>query len=76
LSSVAQPELAGKITGMLIEQDKPQVVAMLSSPELLQNKVEECVQLLQEQQTIKTKSEDQEALHPGFMLESASVSTN
>jgi hypothetical protein len=66
LSSVAQPELAGRITGMLIEQDKSQVVAMLSSPELLQNKVEECVQLLQEQQTIKTKAEDQEALAPGL----------
>jgi hypothetical protein len=51
---------------MLIEQDKSQVVAMLSSPELLQNKVEECVQLLQEQQTIKTKAEDQEALAPGL----------
>ncbi|GJN31069.1 hypothetical protein PR202_gb19424 [Eleusine coracana subsp. coracana] len=66
-----QPELAGKITGMLIQQES-NAVAMISSPELLYAKVEECAQLLQ----ATKKAEDQEALHPGFMLDSASVNAN
>jgi polyadenylate-binding protein len=75
LLSVAQPDLAGKVTGMLLQQEASEVVAMLSSPELLYTKVEECAQLLQ-QATKTNKAEDQEALHPGFMLESASVNAN
>ncbi|KAK3151224.1 hypothetical protein QOZ80_3AG0243260 [Eleusine coracana subsp. coracana] len=66
-----QPELAGKITGMLIQQESD-AVAMISSPELLYAKVEECAQLLQ----ATKKADDQETLHPGFMLDSAGVNAN
>ncbi|XP_062213774.1 uncharacterized protein LOC133914768 [Phragmites australis] len=65
-----QPELASKITGMLLELDNSEVIALLCSSEMLSAKVDECMHLLQ---ATKTKSEDQEALHPGFLLDSASV---
>ncbi|RLN17964.1 polyadenylate-binding protein 4-like [Panicum miliaceum] len=68
-----QPELASKITGMLLELDNSEVVALLCSTEMLSAKVDECVQLLH---ATKPKTEDQEALHPGFMLESAGVNAN
>lgn len=56
---------------MLIQHES-EAVAMLGSPELLYAKVEECAQLLQAMK----KADDQEALHPGFMLDSASVNAN
>jgi polyadenylate-binding protein len=69
----SKPELASKITGMLLELDNSEVVALLCSTEMLSAKVDECVQLLH---ATKPKTEDQEALHPGFMLESAGVNAN
>ncbi|KAG2552880.1 polyadenylate-binding protein 4-like [Panicum virgatum] len=67
-----QPELVSKITGMLLELDNSEVVALLCSSEMLSAKVDECVQLLH---ATKPKTEDQDALHLGLM-ESAGVNAN
>ena len=48
LISRIQPELAGKITGMLLELDNPDLLILLESESLLQNKVKEGVQSLKE----------------------------
>ncbi|KAL6907639.1 hypothetical protein ACP4OV_002678 [Aristida adscensionis] len=68
-----QPDLASKITGMLLDLDTSELVTLLYSAEMLSAKVDECVRLLQ---ATKTKTEDQEALHPGFLLDSTSVNAN
>ncbi|XP_053480465.1 polyadenylate-binding protein 1-B-like isoform X5 [Ictalurus furcatus] len=44
------PNLAGKITGMLLEIDNSELLLMLESPESLQTKVEEAVAVLQAHQ--------------------------
>uniref|UniRef100_A0A0E0NTC4 Polyadenylate-binding protein n=1 Tax=Oryza rufipogon TaxID=4529 RepID=A0A0E0NTC4_ORYRU len=67
------PDLASKITGMLLELGNSEVVMLLYSSNMLSAKIEECVKLLQE---VKPKPEDQEALHPGFLLDSAGVNAN
>merc|ERR1711862_78482 len=41
------PDLAGKITGMLLEIDNSELVHMLEHPESLKSKVEEAVAVLQ-----------------------------
>ncbi|KAJ1297726.1 hypothetical protein BS78_01G398900 [Paspalum vaginatum] len=77
LVEMHQPQLANKITGMLLELDCSEVVALLCSSEMLLAKVDECVQLLQATgNKPKTEDQHQEALHPGFMLESANVNAN
>lgn len=68
-----QPDLASKITGMLLELGNSEVVMLLYSSNMLSAKIEECVKLLQE---VKPKPEDQEALYPGFLLDSAGVNAN
>jgi polyadenylate-binding protein len=45
------PELAGKITGMLLEIDNSELVHMLESQESLKGKVEEAVTVLQVHQS-------------------------
>jgi len=45
-----QPHLAGKITGMLLEIDNSELLNMLESRDLLSNKVDEAVQVLQAHQ--------------------------
>uniref|UniRef100_A0A0E0CYS7 Polyadenylate-binding protein n=1 Tax=Oryza meridionalis TaxID=40149 RepID=A0A0E0CYS7_9ORYZ len=67
------PDLASKITGMLLELGNSEVVMLLYSSNMLSAKIEECVKLLQ---AVKPKPEDQEALHPGFLLDSAGVNAN
>ncbi|KAF0904213.1 hypothetical protein E2562_032990 [Oryza meyeriana var. granulata] len=67
------PDLASKITGMLLELGNSEVVMLLYSSDMLSAKIEECVKLLQ---AVKTKPEDQEALHPGFLLDSAGVNAS
>uniref|UniRef100_A0A0E0KC12 PABP n=1 Tax=Oryza punctata TaxID=4537 RepID=A0A0E0KC12_ORYPU len=67
------PNLASKITGMLLELGNSEVVMLLYSSNMLSAKIEECVKLLQ---AVKPKPEDQEALHPGFLLDSAGVNAN
>ena len=47
LISAMHPELAGKITGMLLEIDNSDLVHMLEHQESLKNKVEEAVAVLQ-----------------------------
>jgi polyadenylate-binding protein len=58
---------------MLLELDSSEVVTLLCSSEMLSTKVEECMQLLH---ATNPKAEDQEPLHPGFMLDSAGVNAN
>merc|ERR1711997_1283893 len=55
LISAMHPELAGKITGMLLEIDNSDLVHMLEHQESLKNKVEEAVAVLQAH---KTQSHD------------------
>ncbi|KAI4964645.1 hypothetical protein ZWY2020_060088 [Hordeum vulgare] len=69
------PDLASKITGMLLELDTSYLLSMLNSQDTLAAKVNECVQALQGQQSTKNKPEDLEALHPGF-LDSTGVNAN
>jgi polyadenylate-binding protein len=42
----AQPGLAGKITGMLLELNMPELLHLLESPEALNTKIQEALQLL------------------------------
>lgn len=67
-----QPELAAKITGMLLEMDNSELLVLLDSPQLLASKVEEAVQVLD---LSKTKlSSGQDAIHPSYL--SAEVAVN
>ncbi|KAI0035914.1 hypothetical protein K488DRAFT_82527 [Vararia minispora EC-137] len=44
----SQPELAGKITGMLLEMDNAELIALLESKDALNSKVNEAISVLQE----------------------------
>lgn len=66
-----QPELASKITGMLLEMDNAELLLLLESPESLATKVEEAVEVLK---LSKAKVSSQESLHPSFL--SAEVAVN
>lgn len=46
LVSQLQPELAGKITGMLLEMDNAELLHLIESPDALQSKINEAMQVL------------------------------
>ena len=47
-----QPDLAGKITGMLLEMDNSELLLLLESPEALTAKVDEAVEVLKQHNAI------------------------
>jgi len=44
----AQPELAGKITGMLLEMDNAELLHLLEAPDAMAAKVNEALSVLQD----------------------------
>ncbi|XAR69680.1 hypothetical protein NMG60_11001372 [Bertholletia excelsa] len=66
-----KPDLAAKITGMLLEMDNSELLLLLESPEPLAAKVDEAVKVLQ---LSKTKVSSQDSLHPNYL--SAEVAVN
>ena len=53
-----QFNLAGKITGMLLEMDNSELLLLLESPDSLTLKVEEAVQVLQQHSKIGQEPHD------------------
>jgi polyadenylate-binding protein len=58
LVSRLQPELAGKITGMLLEMDNTELLNLLESPESLSAKVDEAMAVLRQHGVLPTDGGD------------------
>merc|ERR1712142_246805 len=54
IQQMATPDLAGKITGMLLEIDNSELLHMLDNKELLKSKVDEAVLVLKHHQQTET----------------------
>ncbi|KAI7724552.1 hypothetical protein M8C21_003314 [Ambrosia artemisiifolia] len=72
LVSQHKPDLAAKITGMLLEMDNTELVLLLESPDALAKKVEEAVEVLVK---VSKTAASQESSHPG-MLAAGVVAVN
>ncbi|CAI9762105.1 unnamed protein product [Fraxinus pennsylvanica] len=71
LVSQQKPDLAAKITGMLLEMDNSELLLLLESPDSLVTKVEEAVQILK---LSKDKVSNQDGIHPNFLPDEVAVS--
>ncbi|KAL4560443.1 hypothetical protein LXL04_032594 [Taraxacum kok-saghyz] len=70
-----KPDLAAKITGMLLEMDNSELLLLLESPESLTAKVEEAVQVLKLSKTKVSSSQESSTIsHPNIL--SAGVAVN
>ncbi|KAI8563197.1 hypothetical protein RHMOL_Rhmol03G0094000 [Rhododendron molle] len=66
-----KPDLAAKITGMILEMDNAELLLLLESPDSLVTKVEEAVKVLE---LSKTKVSGQDSIHSSYL--SAEVTVN
>ena len=62
--AVVQFNLAGKITGMLLEMDNSELLLLLESPDSLALKVEEAVQVLQQHLKVGQDPQETSSLVP------------
>jgi len=67
LIKASQPELAGKITGMLLEIDNSELLHLLESPDALEAKISEAVEVLRAHQYTPDCSLDSRRLSPGAL---------
>lgn len=59
LVQALQPELAGKITGMLLEMDNPEVLLLLDNQEALEAKVEEAIEVLKQHNALPAEGTEE-----------------
>jgi polyadenylate-binding protein len=60
LVSKAQPQNAGKITGMLLEMDNGELISLLESKKALDDKIAEAVAVLNRADEEEDEEEDEE----------------